>query len=75
MKGFRLSNTRLLVEDPNLYNDQVDVNHFPESGLYQSLIHNSTRDQPQNSDVLRKWRRTVLEHPNGRYLLLSYLYF
>ncbi|OXU28826.1 hypothetical protein TSAR_016821 [Trichomalopsis sarcophagae] len=65
VKGFRLANTRYLVEDPSLANDSHSSSYPAESGTYQSLLHIHTRDHPQNAVVLRKWRDVVSNYTNG----------
>lgn len=65
VQGFRLANTRYLVEDPSLADDSLSPTYPAESGTYQSLLHVNTRDHAHNAIVLRQWRDVVLNYTNG----------
>lgn len=65
VKGFRLANTRYLIEDPSLANDSLSTSYPAIAGSYESLIHVHTRDHAQNAIVLRQWRDIVMNYTNG----------
>ncbi|KAJ8673180.1 hypothetical protein QAD02_004442 [Eretmocerus hayati] len=65
VEGFRLLNTRYLVEDPKLSNDLPGNNYPADKDHYSSLNHVHTKDHPQNAVVLRQWREVILNYTNG----------
>ncbi|XP_015591180.1 maltase 1 isoform X2 [Cephus cinctus] len=64
IEGFRLANTQYLTEDPNLH-EESRAPQSAHTNDYESLVHAYTRDRPENSNILRKWRDLVLNNTKG----------
>ncbi|OAD59185.1 Maltase 2 [Eufriesea mexicana] len=64
VSGFRIDVMNHLYEDARFPNEPSANRTDLPKGDYDSLVHIYTRDQNENFDVLRSWRKLLDEHSN-----------
>ncbi|KAG8036861.1 hypothetical protein G9C98_004183 [Cotesia typhae] len=71
IKGFRLGNTRYLIEDPDRHDEQRGYQVVIDEDDYNYLSHARTKDHVDNIKVIKQWRDNINTNETNKDVLFT----